>query len=148
VAAVGERNPVAAWQRVLLDAALWTLAVSGLAWLLMHYVFGAGRDDIGLPHWSEAWLMRLHGLAGFAMLVVFGAFLPWHVPRGWRMQPRRGLEVSLLGTLGAAIVTAYCLYYFAPETLRPGLGWLHAALGCAAGLAVWWHRRRRLGARA
>ena len=143
MAALGERNPVARWQRVLLDTALWILAVSGAGWLIAHYGYGAGSEEIGLPHWSEAWLMRLHGLAGFAMLVVFGAFLPLHVPRGWRTQRRRGVEVALLVTLVASIVTAYCLYYFAPEPLRPALGWVHAAVGSTAGLAVWWHRRRR-----
>jgi uncharacterized membrane protein YhdT len=147
MAALGERNPVARWQRVSLDGALLALAASGLVWLLAHYGFGAGREEIGLPHWSEAWLMRVHGLAGFAVLLVVGAFLPLHVPRGWRLQPQRGFEITMLTLLGIAIVTAYCLYYFAPDTVRPLLGWVHAIAGCVAGGAVLWHRRRRAPSR-
>jgi hypothetical protein len=143
MAALGDRNPVARAQRLGLDGVLIVLAVSGSAWLVAHYLFGAGNEAIGLPHRSEVWWMRLHGLAGFAMLIVFGAFLPWHVPRGWRMQARRGVEITLLTLFASAIVTAYCLYYFAPDTIRPALGWVHVALGGGTGLAVAWHRSRR-----
>jgi hypothetical protein len=118
-------NPVPGWQRISLDVALITLVASGLLWLLGHYAFGAGREDIGLPHWSESWSMRLHGLAGFAVLVAVGAFLPLHVPRGF------------------AVLTAYALYYFAPDAIRPALGWFHALLGGAWGLTIIWHRRKR-----
>jgi hypothetical protein len=40
-------------------------------------------------------------------------------------------------------VTGYLLYYFAPEGVRPALGWLHSALGVAMALVVVWHRRRQ-----
>jgi len=136
-------NPVPGWQRISLDVALITLAASGLFWLLGHYAFGAGREDIGLPHWSESWLMRLHGLAGFAVLVAVGAFLPLHVPRGWRQRAERGLEIRMLVSLGLAVLTAYALYYFAPDAIRPALGWFHALLGGAWGLTIIWHRRKR-----
>lgn len=143
MAALSERNPVARWQKTGLDGALIVLVVTGVAWLVAHYLFGAGNEGIGLPHPSEAWWMRVHGLAGFVLLIVFGAFLPLHVPRGWRIQPRRGVEIVLLTMLATAIVTAYCLYYFTPDMVRPALGWLHAVLGAGAGAAVIWHRRRR-----
>ena len=136
-------NPVQGWQKVSLDTALIALVVSGLLWLLVHYALGAGRDEVGLPHWSEAWLMRLHGLAGFAVLVAVGAFLPVHVPRGWRMRQERGFEVAMLGLLAVVVITAYALYYFAPDTIRPSLGWLHAVIGCAWGGTIVWHRRKR-----
>ncbi len=143
MAAVGERNPVARWQRSALDAALVALAVTGIAWLLAHYLYGAGNEAVGLPHPAEPWLIRVHGLAAFVALIVFGAFLPAHVPRGWRMQPRRRVEIALIAALAAAIVTAYVLYYFAPDTVRPALGWIHAAVGVAGGLALVLHRWRR-----
>jgi len=128
---------------VSLDAALIALVGSGLLWLLAHYGFGAGREEIGLPHWSESWLMRVHGFAGFVALVAVGAFLPLHVPRGWRMREERGLEITMLVCLAIAVVTAYALYYFAPDSVRPSLGWVHAAIGCAWGATIVWHRRRR-----
>lgn len=138
-----ERNPVAPWQRLLLDAALWILGLTGAAWLVAHYVFGAGNDAIGLPHASEAWWMRVHGLAAFAVLIAFGAFLPAHVPRGWRIQRKRGVEVAMLALFGGAIVTAYVLYYLTPESLHAAIGWVHAGVGAGAALGVAWHRYRR-----
>ena len=141
MASVSGSNPVQGWQKVSLDTSLIALVVSGLLWLLVHYVFGAGREE--LPHWSEAWLMRLHGLAGFAVLVTVGAFLPVHVPRGWRIRQERGFEVTMLASLAVAVITAYALYYFAPDTIRPSLGWLHAVIGCAWGGTIMWHRRKR-----
>lgn len=142
MAAVNGGNPVAAWQRVGLDSALVALVASGVLWLLAHYAFGAGREEIGLPHWSEAWLMRAHGLAGFVALVTVGSFLPLHVPRGWRARQRRAVEITLLAALALAVASAYCLYYFAPDPVRQALGWMHAAAGCAWGAAVVWHRCR------
>jgi hypothetical protein len=144
MAAVNGSNPVPGWQRVSLDAALIALVVTGLLWLLAHYTFGAGREEIGLPHWSEAWLMRAHGLAGFVVLVAVGAFLPLHVPRGWRMRENRRLEITMLACLVIAAATAYGLYYFAPDSVRPALGWLHAAIGGAWGVTIVWHRRNKM----
>ncbi|HTT14097.1 MAG TPA: hypothetical protein VMG60_24800 [Burkholderiaceae bacterium] len=143
MAAVSGTNPVPGWQRIMLDAALIALVVSGLLWLLAHYAFGAGREEIGLPHWSEAWLMRAHGLAGFVVLVAVGTFLSVHVPRGWRMRENRSFEITMLACLGIAVATAYALYYFAPDPVRPALGWLHSAVGCAWGTTVVCHRRRK-----
>ena len=139
MAAVGSTNPVARWQRLGLDATLITLLVSGLFWLLVHYAWGAGNGE-SLPHWSEAWLIRAHGLAAFFALIAVGAFLPVHVPRGWRLRTRRGLEITMLVCLGLAVVSAYLLYYFAPDWLRPSLGWVHAVVGCAWGATVVMHR--------
>ena len=143
MAAVGGSNPVPRWQRLSLDTAIIVLLVSGSLWLLFHYLFGAGNQEIGLPHWSESWLMRLHGLATFATLVTVGAFLPLHVPRGWRTRSQRRLEVTMLTCLALVVITAYCLYYFAPDWLRPALGWLHAGLGCAWGATILVHRGKR-----
>lgn len=140
MAAVGSTNPVARWQRLSLDASTSLLVVTGSLWLLAHYLYGAGNDAIGLPHWSEAWLMRLHGLAAFIVLIAIGAFLAVHVPRGWRMRPQRRLEIALLACLVLAVVTAYCLYYFAPDWVRPALGWVHAGLGTCWGITILVHR--------
>ena len=135
-------NPLPAWQRRGLYATLALLALSGLAWLALHYGWGAGSGD--LPHPLESWLMRLHGAAGFAALFFAGTLAVGHVPRGWRMSvgracgpsgarlPRR--SGSALCAFGAALAASgYLLYYFAPETVRPALGIAHAALGVALG---------------
>lgn len=115
------------------------LLTTGGVWLTLHY--GAATD--GLPHPLEAWLMRLHGLASFAAFFTMGALAASHLPLGWRLsahhrwanQRTTGIALCLLAALLA--LSAYLLYYFAPETLRPALGWAHAAAGVAmAGVAV------------
>ena len=137
-------NRVAPWQRRLLHASAWLLAASGVAWLAIHYLWGAGAGE--LPHPLEPWLIRLHGAAAFAALFMAGVLAGGHVPNGWRLtsprmrrpdlagQRRTGLAMTVLGA--AAVFSAYLLYYFAPEPVRPALGWTHAAVGLAMALLV------------
>lgn len=135
------------WQRACLWSCAALLLASGLAWLPLHYLWGAGAGE--LPHPLEAWAMRLHGLGSFGALFVLGVLAAAHVPTGWRLsgrhrqagQRRTGLALCTLAALLA--LTGYQLYYFAPEALRPALGLLHAGLGLAMALLGAWHGRRR-----
>jgi hypothetical protein len=133
-----------AWQRRTLLGAGTLLLASGVAWLGLHY----SRADDGLPAPLEAWLMRLHGLAGFVALFCFGVLAAAHVPQGlrlsrrmrWAGQRRSGL--LLCGLAAALALTGYLLYYFAPDAVRPALGWLHSSLGILMAALVLGHRRR------
>jgi hypothetical protein len=123
------------------------LLLSGLAWLALHYVWGAGAGE--LPHPLEAWAMRVHGLAGFAALFMLGVLAEAHIPHGWRVSGRvrharqRATGVALCSLAGLLAISGYLLYYFAPEFMRPGIGIGHAAAGVAmAGLALL-HARRK-----
>jgi len=138
-----------AWQRSVLFGSGTVLLVSGAAWLALHY----GRSGDELPSPLEAWAMRLHGLAAFAVVFALGALAASHIPQGWRLSQRlrwaqqRGSGVALC-TLGALLVASgYALYYFAPEGIRPPLGWAHAALGLVMTVVVVVHRRRSSRAR-
>jgi hypothetical protein len=133
------------WQRVGLYIVGSIALISGLAWLAIHYTVGAGTGE--LPHPAEAWCMRLHGLSAFAGLVLLGALSAAHIPQGWRLtHRRRWMRQRRSGMLlcASAVVlafTGYLLYYFSPESVRPALGWLHAAAGVLmAGLCLA-HRR-------
>ena len=133
------------WQRTWIVTTGVVLLVTGLAWLLVHYSVGGGSGE--LPHPSEAWLMRAHGLAGFAALFTLGTLAAQHIPHGWRLgarhrhagQRRTGLVLCTLGALLAA--TGYALYYFAPEPARPAIGWVHAGLGVSMAALLLAHRR-------
>ena len=135
------------WQHGLLVAVGTAALATGVAWLAIHYTIGAGSG--GLPHPAEAWLMRLHGLAGFGGLFLFGVLAAGHVPQGWRLAGRhrwarqRGTGVALCSLAGLLSLTGYLLYYYAPEPLRPTLGCAHAAIGIAMLGVVLGHRRRR-----
>ena len=137
----------ARWQRRGLLATALALLGSGGGWLLAHYAFGAGAGE--LPHPLEPWLIKLHGLAAFFALFLLGALAAAHIPQGWRQSSRprhaaqRGTGVALC-VLGALLaLSGYLLYYFAPEALRPALGWGHAALGLAMAVLALAHGRRR-----
>ena len=131
------------WQRITLYASGLVLTATGTGWLAVHYT----RAQDALPSPLEPWAMRLHGLAGFAALFVFGALAAAHVPQGWRLSARlpwarqRGTGLALCALAGSLALTGYLLYYFAPEGIRAPLGWVHSALGLAALLLVLVHRR-------
>lgn len=133
------------WQRLALSLCGALLIASGAGWLALHYTLGAGAGE--LPHPAEAWLIRLHGLAGFGALFMLGVLAAHHVPHGWRLGARHrfarqrtsGLALCTLAALLAA--SGYALYYFAPEGVRPALGWVHSAFGLAMALLILAHRR-------
>ena len=142
----------APWQRRLLAASALLLTASGLAWLALHYSLGAGAD--GLPHPAEAGLMKLHGAAAFAALFGGGLVAGHHIPATWRLAQRprhagqRRSGLALCGLFVLASASAYALYYFAPEAVRPALGWAHAGAGLAlAGAGAWHGVRSRSSAR-
>jgi ApbE family len=68
-------------------------------------------------------------------LFVCGVLATGHVPIGWRLTARqhapgqRRTGVLLCALAGVLVPTVYLLHYFAPESLRPSLGWLHTAVG-------------------
>jgi hypothetical protein len=138
-------NRLPRWQRQTLYASGTLLMLSGLLWLAVHYSVGAGAGE--LPHPIEAWTMRLHGLAAFAGLFMLGALSASHVPRGWRLTRRQrwanqrqsGLTLCVFAAVLAG--TGYWLYYFAPESIRPALGWVHTGAGVAMGILFAIHGR-------
>ena len=144
-------NRLARWQRLTLYVTGALLLITGVLWLAVHYSIGAGVGE--LPHPIEVWSMRLHGLAAFAGLFVFGVLAGIHIPRGWKysLQPnwagQRKTGVALCVFAVVLAVTAYMLYYFAPETMRPALGWAHAIAGVAMGALLLIHRHRSSGLR-
>ena len=134
------------WQRRVLYVSGAVLILTGAGWLAMHYSVGAGVGE--LPHPSEAWLMRLHGMAMFVWLFSQGTLAAAHVPQGWRLTSRhrwagqRNSGVMLCVASGSLAVTGYLLYYFAPNSVRPALGWAHTAVGLVMAGLVLSHRRR------
>ena len=141
---VGTVHRLVRWQRRVLYGAGAVLLASGIGWLFLHY----GRGADALPSPIEAVDAHRPGLASFLVLFGFGALAASHVPQGWRLSQRlrwarqRGSGVILCTLAATLAATGYLLYYFAPEGVRPALGWLHSALGVAMALVVVWHRRR------
>lgn len=141
----------APWHRRYLYSVGALLLLTGIGWLALHYSVAGGADE--LPHPIVTWVIRLHGLAAEAALFGFGIVAAVHLPHGWRASRRpRWVHQRPTGLLLCALallvsLSGYLLYYFAPEWLRPSLGWGHSAVGSALVLGIAWHRRgaRRRG---
>ncbi len=123
-------NPIRTWQRRVLLASAWSLLLSGVAWLPVHYLWGAGAGELPSP--LEPWLMRWHGLAVLGGLYALGLVSAGHVPRGWRAgrQCASGLLLCVLS--GLLVLSGYALSYLVSERWRAALGWAHAAAGMLA----------------
>jgi hypothetical protein len=128
-------------QRLLVHASGWLLLASGLAWLAVHYLAGAGAGE--LPHPLEAWMMRAHALAAWVAAFALGEIAASHIPRGWhttmrrRTPAQRRLGLALCVMALALVLTGYALMYLVPELWRAAWGWAHSGVGVAmAGVLV------------
>jgi len=124
-----------------------SLVVSGVGWLVAHY-FLAGAGEFGdAPHYSEPWWLKLHGALAMAFLVVFGALLPAHAFRAWRLNKNRYSGALMMSMAFILIISAYGLYYAGGDVLRDWLGLIHWITGLAAvaGLVlhIWMGKRNR-----
>jgi hypothetical protein len=120
-------------QRLLVHASGWLLLVSGVVWLGVHYLVGAGAGV--LPHPVESWTIRLHALAAWVAAFVLGGIAANHVPRGWhntlrrRAPTQRRLGIALCVAALALLLSGYSLMYLVPEPSHAAWGWAHSVTG-------------------
>ena len=120
-------------QRLLVHASGWLLLASGLAWLGVHYLAGAGAGQ--LPHPMEAWTLRAHALAAWLGAFTLGEIAASHIPRGWhttmrrRAPAQRRLGLALCMMALALVLSGYALMYLVPEPAHAAWGWAHSAIG-------------------
>ena len=125
-------NRLAILQRRLLYSALAVLAASGAGWALTHY--------LGVRLWlGEPLLMKIHGAAAMAALLLIGGLLPAHVAIGLALRKNRSSGTALLVLCGLLTVTGYLLYYLGNETAREASSYVHLALGIALPFALVMH---------
>jgi small-conductance mechanosensitive channel len=127
----------------VLYAVVAVLFVTGAAWIAL--------DRAVWPETSTS-LLRLHGGAAMAMLVLLGALLPVHARVGWRRGKNQASGLVMLAVNTVLVVTAFGLYYTGSEVLRRWTSELHILVGFALPLLVAGHvllgrRARRAGAR-
>ncbi len=117
--------------RQLSEWVLVVLAASGLLWLLLR--FGGSPDcdpDACVARWIPE-VLKAHGAAAMAALVVLGSLWQEHVTRAWRA--RRNRAAGALLVLGALLLvgTGWGLYYLGGESARAFTSTLHWMLGIA-----------------
>lgn len=130
-------------RRWLVYGVFAALLVTGLAWLVLHFLDdGSEGGTLAL-----AWSMKLHGAAAMAVLYLFGMLWAPHIRNAW-MRKRNRLAGALLGSLALMlVVTGYALYYVNGQLLRQSAEYLHWSAGLLSCVALWVHiavgRRKR-----
>lgn len=105
------------------------------------FVTGAAWVEVDRTVWPETatYLLRLHGGAAMAILMLLGTLLPLHVRVGWRRRRNRGSGAVMLVCNAILVATAFGLYYAGSDSLRHWTSELHIALGFALPLVVAGH---------
>jgi len=117
--------------RIALYAAFAVLLATGVGWLLADYLADQMKDAASGEGWqtAAAYLLMLHGGASMAALLLLGALFPLHIRRGWRMGRNRATGTAMVTFNAVLILTAFGLYYFGSELLRPWASRLHIGVG-------------------
>lgn len=134
-------NPLPTWLRRTLYGALGGAFASGIAWLILHYL-SRPVGELGLPSPWEARLMRVHGLAAWALLFTFGALAAAHVGKGWTLGTRRASGIFLVSLATSCAVLGFLMAYLLPPEARMVAGLVHAGFGTLMVGWLTWHRRR------
>jgi hypothetical protein len=114
---MAERNRLHPAQRALVYVALLALVATGLLW----------EADV-----ARALLMKIHGAAAMATLVLFGVLIARHVPTGWSAARANRLSGALLlATSLWLTLTGYLLYYSGSDSLRDYASQTHFWVGVA-----------------
>jgi len=106
------------------------LFISGAFWLAVHYLTGQ-PDELNMRYYTlESWLLKVHGGAAMAFLMVFGVLIPTHMRYTWHQGRNRLTAIFLFGACILMMLSGYGLYYFGGEELRRVVSSLHGILGC------------------
>jgi len=127
-----------------LYAIFGVLFLTGSTWLIADYL----KDSTNGEFWqgAAASLLMVHGGAAMIVLLMLGALIPAHIARTWRARINRITGSIMIGLNSTLILTAFGLYYFGSETLRPWISDTHIVVGFilppALFLHIWLGRRR------
>jgi hypothetical protein len=130
-------------QRWLVYASSALLVITGLAWAFVHYFGDAAGLDSHAALAFNAFMMKLHGGAAMAGLIVIGTLLPHHVPSGWTAKLNRKSGVTTLVVASVLVLSGYLLYYTGDETYRQFASYFHLAAGLAFAAFLIFHIANR-----
>lgn len=142
------RNSITLSRRHEWFAYLVSFAVfgTGAAWAFCHF-FARPPNEFGVASPAESWLLKAHGAAAMATLLLLGTLLPLHVKFAWRAGRNLRSGLTLLSIFGFLVLTGYGLYYAGGERLRALTSaahlWVGLALPVLLGIHVWWGKRTR-----
>lgn len=127
------------WHQGAVYGATAALAITGLVWLVLHYFLAVPGEYGPQIHPLEPWMLRLHGAAAMAGLVIYGSLLPVHIRRAWSIRRNIALGIALVAFMLLLTLTGYLLYYAGGEDTRPVISILHWVLGLVVPAVLAWH---------
>lgn len=111
------------WHRRASYLILALCSVSGVGWFVLLITTN------WMPPQLKPWWIA-HGTTGLAAMIILGAAIPQHVIVTWRTKRNRLAGASCLLCATFLTVSAGLLFY-APETFRSSVFWLHSTAGFA-----------------
>ena len=115
------------------------LLVSGLGWLLAHYILAVPGEFGEAHHPSEPWWLRLHGAAAMGFLMVLGSLLQGHIARAWHLRKNLPSGLLMFGLVVLLVLSGYGLYYITDEQAHPWISALHWTGGILASAGLLLH---------
>lgn len=127
------------WHQTSVYGATALLVVSGAVWLVLHF-FMMTQGEFGETHHPlEIWMLKLHGGAAMAGLIIYGSLLPIHIRRAWAIRRNIYLGIGLVAIMLSLTITGYLLYYAGGEETRPVISAVHWIIGMAVPALLAWH---------
>ncbi|HVO91002.1 MAG TPA: DUF4405 domain-containing protein [Casimicrobiaceae bacterium] len=130
---LSERVRLADWSRRTLYTIVAASVASGVAWLLVHYLPGLAHGDSDEMRRAaqEAFTLKVHGFAGFAVLFALGAMSSTHMRKAWALQRNRRSGIVLVALFAMLALTGYALYYLVTDESHAPISMVHWMLGLA-----------------
>lgn len=135
----GDTVRLGPWHQGFVYGVTAALVVSGIAWIVLHYFFAREGEYGPTIHPAEPWMLKLHGAAAMAGLVIYGSLLPVHIRRAWAIRRNIFLGIGLVLFMLALTVTGYLLYYAGDEETRPVISAVHWIIGLVVPAVLLWH---------
>lgn len=120
-----------AWQQRGIYGSVGLLAVTGVVWLLVHWLLPEAEPG-ALPY--KLWAMRVHAAAALVSLVMAGSVMTHHIRLAWRLKKNRMSGSLMAATLTVLAGTGYALGYAPEGLLRQWSSWGHWGMGVAVPL--------------
>ncbi|MET3132581.1 hypothetical protein AAKU55_002858 [Oxalobacteraceae bacterium GrIS 1.11] len=122
------------WHRRCIYASAAALLLSGIAWLLAHYLMRPVGQFGETVSPLEPWSMKLHGAAAMAALFFVGSLMNAHIRRALKAGRNLASGWAMIVTLLLLLVSGYGLYYIAGDSDRPLWSSAHWIAGLALGV--------------
>lgn len=116
--------------------------LSGVGWAWLHHFFRTEGEFGPELHPAEPWLLKAHGAAAMAILLILGTLFPIHVKRSWLARQNRASGIGLLAFFGVLTLSGYGLYYAGSEGFRALTSAVHLWIGLALPVVLIGHIAR------